>query len=105
MSHFLFDIDLCFLLQGVQDQYEELTRQLESTSYVSNSLYTESWLRSFLSVMEQNSKDLNVSISTEAEFIQALKEVKWAHNFNYLAKFKLTLTSSGILAFSVVVCG
>lgn len=59
-----------------QDQIEHLTSQLENTSYVTSSLYTESWLRTFLSFVERNNEFLNVTIDTEVDFIAALREVK-----------------------------
>lgn len=58
-----------------QGNLEYLTQSLENTSYVTSSLYTESWLRSFLSFVDRNSDFLNISISTEQDFIIALKEV------------------------------
>lgn len=58
-----------------QMQIENFTQTLENTSYISNPLYTESWLRSFLQYVERNQDYLNVSIATETEFIAALKEV------------------------------
>lgn len=62
--------------QVVQGKYEQLTQELENTSYVSNSLYTESWLRSFLSFIERNNDFLNVTIDNEDDFIRVLKEVR-----------------------------
>lgn len=59
----------------VQDQVEELTKSLENTSYISNSLYTESWLRTFVDYVSRNNDYLNVTIDNEDEFIQNLKEV------------------------------
>lgn len=53
-----------------------MTESLENTSYVTSSLYTESWLRSFLSFIERNNDFLNVTIDTEQDFIAALKEVR-----------------------------
>lgn len=58
-----------------QMQIEESMQRLENTSYVTSSIYTESWLRTFLSFVER-SEYLNISIATEQEFIDALKEVK-----------------------------
>lgn len=60
----------------VQEQYEYLTEKLENTSYVTSSLYTESWLRSFLSFIERNGEFLNATIDTEEDFIAALKQVR-----------------------------
>ncbi|XP_030375300.1 patched domain-containing protein 3 [Scaptodrosophila lebanonensis] len=58
----------------VQQQIENLTRTLEHTSYVTSSLYTESWLRSFLSFMDRANDYLNVTIDDEQSFIEAVKE-------------------------------
>lgn len=58
----------------VQDEIEELTRNLENTSYVTSSLYTESWLRSFVSFVDRNNDYLNLTLDTEQEFIDAVKE-------------------------------
>lgn len=59
----------------VQQQVENLTQTFENTSYISNPLYTESWLRSFLQYAERNEDYLNISLKTEDGFISALKEV------------------------------
>lgn len=61
----------------VQDQVEILTQQLENTSYISNSLYTESWLRTFVNYVSRNNDYLNITIDSEEEFIENLKEVKY----------------------------
>lgn len=62
-------------------QIENFTQTLENTSYVSNTLYSESWLRSFLQYVERNNDYLNVSIATETDFIAALKDVN-IYNIN-----------------------
>lgn len=59
----------------VQAEVEKLTKRLESTSYISNSLYTESWLKTFLDYVSANNDYLNVTIDNEVDFIQNLKEV------------------------------
>lgn len=59
----------------VQDEVEALTQKLENTSYISNSLYTESWLRTFVDYVSRNNDYLNVTIDDENEFLQNLKEV------------------------------
>lgn len=71
----VFTGDMNYSDPMTQYQIEELTSQLENTSYVTSSLYTESWLRSFLSFVERNNDFLNVTIDTEIDFIAALKEV------------------------------
>lgn len=59
----------------IQDEVELLTQKLENTSYISNSLYTESWLRTFINYVSRNNDYLNVTIDNEPDFIQNLKEV------------------------------
>ncbi|KAF5284697.1 hypothetical protein FQR65_LT13450 [Abscondita terminalis] len=59
---------------NTQKQVERLTQTFENTSYVSGSLYSESWLRSFLNYAKQNSDYLNISIDNEADFVSALKK-------------------------------
>ncbi|XP_023294117.2 patched domain-containing protein 3 [Lucilia cuprina] len=66
--------DLNYSDPMVQDQIEELTRNLENTSYVTSSLYTESWLRSFVSFVDRNNEYLNLTLDTEQDFIEAVKE-------------------------------
>lgn len=67
--------DLYYSDTNTQGRIEHLIGTLENTSYVTSSLYTESWLRSFLSFVDRNSEFLNITIDTEQEFIDALKEV------------------------------
>ena len=59
----------------IQDEVETLTQKLENTSYISNSLYTESWLRTFVNYVDRNNDYLNVTIDSEEDFIANLKEV------------------------------
>lgn len=59
----------------VQQEVDKLTKRLENTSYISNSLYTESWLRTFVDYVSRNNDYLNVTIDNEEEFISNLKEV------------------------------
>ncbi|RZF35136.1 hypothetical protein LSTR_LSTR009442 [Laodelphax striatellus] len=60
---------------SIQQQVENLTRTFEASPFISTSLYTESWLRSFVSYVERNADYLNVSIATEPDFIKALHEI------------------------------
>lgn len=83
-----------------QAQIENFTQVLENTSYVSNTLYTESWLRSFLQYVERNNDYLNVTIGTETEFIQALKEVI---NTKFVYKKSNCIFASFLLAMVVPV--
>lgn len=66
--------DLNYSDPNTQMQIEDAMQRLENTSYVTSSIYTESWLRTFLSFVER-SEYLNISVGTELEFIDALKEV------------------------------
>lgn len=59
----------------IQQEVEKLTQTFENTSYVTNSLYTESWLRSFLQYIDRNVDYLNISIKTEKDFMDALEDV------------------------------
>ncbi|XP_066147169.1 patched domain-containing protein 3 [Euwallacea fornicatus] len=61
----------------VQQEVEKLTQTFENTSYITNSLYTESWLRSFLQYIDRNSDYLNISINSQKDFMNALEERKW----------------------------
>ncbi|KAI5641695.1 patched family domain-containing protein [Phthorimaea operculella] len=73
----------------VQDEVELLTQRLENTSYISNSLYTESWLRTFVNYVQRNNDYLNVSIDNEKDFITNLKDL-WlfpANPFSLDVKF------------------
>lgn len=60
---------------NTQNDIEELTQTFENSTFVSNSLYTESWVRSFTSYIRRNGEDLNVTIDTEEDFISTLKSV------------------------------
>lgn len=73
----------------IQDEVEALAKKLENTSYISNSLYTESWLRTFVDYVSRNNDYLNVTIDDEEEFIKNLKEL-WlfpANPFSLDVKF------------------
>ncbi|XP_019695773.1 patched domain-containing protein 3 [Harpegnathos saltator] len=58
----------------IQAQMENLTRSLESSKYISEPIYTESWLRNFLKYMSSQEDSLNVSIDNEHDFIEVLKD-------------------------------
>lgn len=67
----------------VQNQIESLMQSLENTSYVTSSLYSESWLRTFLSFTDRSKEDfLNITIDTEETFIAALREVSFKEILN-----------------------
>ncbi|XP_076653309.1 patched domain-containing protein [Halictus rubicundus] len=55
----------------VQQQMENLTRSLEASKYISSApIYTESWLRSFLSY----TKNSEIDVGNASSFMQTLKE-------------------------------
>lgn len=58
-----------------QRQVENLTRSLEASKYISKPIYTESWLRSFLSYVSRNDDYLNVTLDDESSFVKSLKEI------------------------------
>lgn len=58
-----------------QGQIETLMQTLENTSYITTPLYSESWLRSFVSYVDRNNDYLNLTIDSEQSFIDALREV------------------------------
>lgn len=60
----------------IQAQVENLTQTLENSTYISSTLYTESWLRSFIGYVSRNQDYLNATIDNEADFISSLKEVR-----------------------------
>lgn len=73
----------------VQTQIEDFTQQLENTSYITSPLYTESWLRSFISYVDRNNDYLNLTLDTEESFIENLKDL-WlfpANPFSLDVKF------------------
>lgn len=73
----------------VQNQIEDFTQQLENTSYITSPLYTESWLRSFLSYVERNNDYLNITLDNEESFLENLKDL-WlfpANPFSLDVKF------------------
>ncbi|XP_026477918.1 patched domain-containing protein 3 [Ctenocephalides felis] len=59
----------------IQNEVETLTQRLENSSYITSPLYTESWLRSFLSYVERNNDYLNITMDEEEPFLEALKEL------------------------------
>lgn len=65
----------------IQRQVEHLTQTFENTSYMSNTLYTESWLRSFLLYADRNKDYLNITIDNKKDFIKNLKEVEYKKIF------------------------
>ncbi|XP_014293320.1 patched domain-containing protein 3 [Halyomorpha halys] len=67
--------DLKYSDPNTQEALENLTRTFEASPYISNSLYTESWVRSFVSYVKRNQDYLNVSIDTEEDFIKNLKDL------------------------------
>lgn len=80
-----------------QMQIETVMQKLENTSYVTSPLYSESWLRSFISYVERNNDYLNLTLDTEQDFIDALKEVRvplflfyklsfWTVELNFIIK-------------------
>ncbi|KAF4520468.1 hypothetical protein B566_EDAN004719 [Ephemera danica] len=57
------------------EYYREFPYRIQNTSYITSPLYSESWLRSFVSYVDRNQDYLNSSIDTEQDFIDTLKEL------------------------------
>ncbi|XP_031621390.1 patched domain-containing protein 3 isoform X2 [Contarinia nasturtii] len=69
----------------VQEEYEKLARELESTSYVSGSAYSSNWLRVFL--------DVHPNITSEEDFMEKLREWMFPGSEYYLdVKFNANKT-------------
>lgn len=56
---------------------EDLTQKLENVSYISSPLYTESWLRSFVSYISRNNEEYNLTLNDEQSFLKTLKAVSY----------------------------
>lgn len=69
----------------------ELEEKFENTSYVASTLYSESWLKAWLNFLDRNQEYLNISVATEEEFCQQLRDV----NLYYI----LLLTEDQVLQF------
>lgn len=67
--------DLNYSDPKTQNEIEKLVETFESTSYVTSSLYTESWLRAFLTFLDSNQEFLNITINSEQDFIDAIRTV------------------------------
>ncbi|XP_055600354.1 patched domain-containing protein 3 [Uranotaenia lowii] len=81
--------DLNYSDPNTQAQIEDLMQSLENTSYITSPLYSESWLRSFISYVDRNNDYLNLTLDSEQAFIDALKEI-WlfpANPFSLDVKF------------------
>ncbi|KAL1462487.1 hypothetical protein WDU94_014318 [Cyamophila willieti] len=59
----------------VQNQMENLTKSFEASPFISAPLYTESWLRSFVSYVRRNQDFLNVTIDTREGFLKTLNDL------------------------------
>ncbi|VEN54168.1 unnamed protein product [Callosobruchus maculatus] len=82
----------------IQNQVENLTQTFENTSYISNTLYTESWLRSFIQYAERNQDYLNISIANKKDFVKTLKELWLAPSSAFSLDVKFDDTGENIIA-------
>ena len=67
------DIDYSDL--KVQEDIEQMTRDIEANQYVAGDLFTDSWLRGFLSFYNINQEYLPINISTYDQFVKSVREV------------------------------
>lgn len=57
----------------IQQQFENLTQSLEASKYISNiTMYTESWLRSFIDFASNDDEYVNATINNETAFVEVL---------------------------------
>ena len=59
----------------VQSQVETLLQTFENSTYVTDRLYTDCWLREWVSLLENSRGILNLNVSTPAAWVATLKEV------------------------------
>lgn len=77
---------------------ENLTRNLEASRYISAPIYTESWLRSFLSYISSNDDYLNVTIKDKHNFTKTLKEFWLFPSSSFSLDVKFDETDENIVA-------
>lgn len=82
----------------IQEQMENLTRNLEASRYISAPIYTESWLRSFLSYISSNDDYLNVTIKDKHNFTKTLKEFWLFPSSSFSLDVKFDETDENIVA-------
>jgi len=82
----------------IQQQVENLTSSLEASKYISAPVYTESWLRSYISYVTNNEEYLNTSITDENNFIKNLKKFWLYPNSAFSLDVKFDDTGEKIVA-------
>lgn len=82
----------------IQEQVENLTRSLEASKYISEPIYTESWLRSFIGYVRRNDDFLNANITDEHNFIKHLKKLWLFPNSAFSLDVKFDDTGEKIVA-------
>ncbi|XP_015605307.1 patched domain-containing protein 3 [Cephus cinctus] len=82
----------------IQNQMENLTRTLEETSYISSPIYTESWIRGFLSYVRRNEEVVNGTIDNEEDFVKTLKDFWLFPSSTYSLDVKFDPTGEHIIA-------
>ncbi|XP_033320041.1 patched domain-containing protein 3 isoform X2 [Bombus bifarius] len=81
----------------IQSQMENLTRSLEASKYISSApIYTESWLRSFLSYANNSATD--VEIKDEKTFIKVLKDTWLSPKSSFSLDVKFDQAEEHIIA-------
>ncbi|CAG0887174.1 unnamed protein product [Cyprideis torosa] len=59
----------------IRDEVESVISQMENTTYVAESLFTDSWLREFMPLVESNKLWYDINIDTEEDFIYNLEDL------------------------------
>lgn len=81
----------------IQEQMENLTRSLEASKYISSApIYTESWLRNFLSYANNSATD--VDIEDEKSFIKELKDTWLSPKSSFSLDVKFDPSEEHIIA-------
>ena len=62
--------------KATQDKILDFLKLVEGHQFVADNLYTEFWLKSYLSFMERNGEYLGLNNTDELTFIQNLREVR-----------------------------
>jgi hypothetical protein len=68
--------DVDYSNKSVQETVNRMLDGLERSKFFRDSLYTQSWLRNYLSFMDSSAHFLSLDTSDEQGFIRALKSVR-----------------------------
>nr|XP_045594269.1 patched domain-containing protein 3-like [Procambarus clarkii] len=78
--------DVMYSDRETQKELMALLKRFESTPYSPGALYTESWLRAWLSFLERNQDFMSINITSEEEFCSQLRELYLSGPANLFAE-------------------